>query len=67
MRLLAMVMVLLGFIGIGFGILILMHGPQGVDGQPFRFEEYGGPGPILAGLIMVFAGMYLSSLNVRRE
>jgi hypothetical protein len=66
MRLFAMILVLLGFVGIGFGVLILIHGPNGLDGQSFRFENYGGPGPILAGLILVFAGLYLSSLKVRR-
>jgi hypothetical protein len=66
MRLLAMVLVLLGVVGVVFGVLTLMQGTQGINGQPFTFENYGGPGTIIAGLMMILGGLYLSSLNVRR-
>ena len=66
MRVLAMVLVLLGIVGVVFGVLTMMQGAQGIGGQPFQFENYGGPGPLLGGLILVFGGLYLRSLDVRR-
>jgi len=61
MRLLAMVLVLIGIAGIGFGVMQIMHASI-----PFRFENYGGPGPVLGGFILVVGGLYVSSLRPRR-
>lgn len=66
MRLLATVLVLLGLVGIVFGVLTMMQGTQGIDGQPFQFENYGGPGSIFAALILILGGLYLRSLPSRR-
>ena len=66
MRVLAMVLVLIGLVGVVFGVLHMIHGAQAAGGIPFRFENYGGPGSILGGLILMFGGLYLSSLRPRR-
>ena len=44
------VIALLGVAGIVFGVLTIIRGTSGPDGVPFSFENYGGPGPIIAGL-----------------
>jgi hypothetical protein len=66
MRLLATVLVVLGIVGIAFGVLIMLQGPRGVGGTPFTFENYGGPGPLIAGLMLVAGGLYLRGVDTRR-
>jgi hypothetical protein len=61
MRALFALLALLGVAGIVFGILIIIRGMHGPTGQPFSFENYGGPGPIIAGLIVLAASLYLRS------
>ncbi|HKU62018.1 MAG TPA: hypothetical protein VJQ44_12420 [Gemmatimonadales bacterium] len=61
MRILFLLLTLLGLIGIALGVLTIVQGTSGMHGIPFRFENYGGPGSILAGLIMVAASLYLRS------
>jgi hypothetical protein len=34
---------------------------------PFRFENYGGPGPIMAGLVILGASLYLFSIWKPRD
>jgi hypothetical protein len=58
---------LLGIAGIVFGILIMVRGPRGAGALPFSFENYGGPGPVLAGLILLLGGLYLRSIWQSRE
>jgi hypothetical protein len=67
MRLLFAILALLGVAGIAFGILTILRGTSGPDGVPFRFENYGGPGPIIAGLIVLAASLYLLSIWKHRE
>ena len=62
MRALFALLALLGIAGIGFGVLTIVRGMQGPTGQPFSFENYGGPGPIIAGLIILAATAYLRSI-----
>jgi len=61
MRNLFALLALLGLAGIVLGVLNILHGAAGLHGIPFQFENYGGPGSIIAGLIMVAACLYLRS------
>lgn len=61
MRNLFLLLAVLGITGIVLGVLTIVAGTGGVHGIPFRFENYGGPGSILAGLIMLVASLYLRS------
>ena len=61
MRNLFVLLALLGLAGIVLGVLNILHGAAGLHGIPFQFENYGGPGSIIAGLIMVVVSLYLRS------
>jgi hypothetical protein len=61
MRHLFVLLALLGVAGIALGILGMVQGAAGPHGIPFRFENYGGPGSIIAGLFMVAVSLYLRS------
>ena len=67
MRALLALVVFLGLAGIALGILTIIRGTSGPDGVPFSFENYGGPGPIFAGIIVVATSLYLLSAWRRRE
>jgi hypothetical protein len=58
MRALFALLALLGVAGIAIGVLTIVKG-SAVHGVPFRFENYGGPGPIIAGLIVLATSLYL--------
>jgi hypothetical protein len=62
MRALFAVLALLGVAGIVFGVTTILRGMRGPDGMPFSFESYGGPGPIIAGLIVLATSLYLLSI-----
>jgi hypothetical protein len=61
MRNLFALLALLGVAGIVFGVLTIVAHTQGPAATPFRFENYGGPGPIIAGLVLLAGGLYLRS------
>ena len=65
MRFLATILVLIGIVGVVFGVLALIGGMQGPNGQPFMMEAYGGPGSMLGGLLLLFGGLYLRSVAAR--
>jgi hypothetical protein len=67
MRALFALLMLLGVAGIALGILTMVRGTSGPAGQPFSFENYGGPGPIIAGLIVLAASLYLRSIWKPRD
>jgi hypothetical protein len=67
MRALFILLALLGVAGIALGVLTIIRGMSGPDGAPFRFESYGGPGPIIAGLIVLATSLYLLSIWNRKE
>jgi hypothetical protein len=67
MRALFALLALLGVAGIVFGVLTIIRGMQGQHGLPFTFENYGGPGPIMAGLIVVATSLYLLSIWKPRD
>jgi hypothetical protein len=62
MRALFAILALLGVAGIAIGILTILRASSGHNGVPFEFENYGGPGPIIAGLIVLGASLYLFSI-----
>jgi hypothetical protein len=62
MRALFALLALLGVAGIVIGVLTILRGAGGPGGQPFSFENYGGPGPIIGGLIVLATSLYLLSI-----
>lgn len=62
MRNLFLLLALLGLIGMAFGVLDVVRGAAGPHGVPFSYENYGGPGSMLAGLLMVAVALYLRSV-----
>jgi Na+/H+-dicarboxylate symporter len=62
MRNLFALLALLGAGGVAIGIMIMLQNVPGQAGPlPFRFEHDGGPGPLLAGLILIAGSLYLRS------
>jgi len=57
MRALFGLLALFGLAGIGFGVLTMLRG--GVTGADFRYENYGGPGAIIGGLLLAAVSLYL--------
>jgi hypothetical protein len=62
MRHLFLLFALLGLGGIALGVLNMTRGAAGPYGVPFSFENYGGPGSIIAGLLLVACSLYLRSV-----
>lgn len=67
MRNLFALLALLGVVGIVLGVLTIVRGAAAVHGVPFQYENYGGPGAIIAGLAMVVASLYLRSASQGRD
>jgi hypothetical protein len=67
MRQLFLVLAFLGVIGIALGVLTVIRGASGPYGIPFSFENYGGPGSIIAGLMLVAGSLYLRSIWQERK
>jgi hypothetical protein len=53
---------LLGLGGIVVGVLTIIRHATGPDAVPFTYENYGGPGPLLGGLVLLVGGLYLRSV-----
>ena len=66
MRMLLALLALLGFIGIGFGVYTIVRHSGGPDGVPFAYENYGGPGVMIAGVLLIAGALYLLSVWPRR-
>ena len=60
MRALFALLALSGVGGIAFGVLTIIGGTRA--GVPFSYENYGGPGPIIGGLVLVAVDLYLLSV-----
>ncbi len=58
MRLFAWLLVLIGVVGVVWGILMIVGGMTGPHGLPFEFEDAGGPGPIIGGIFLIAAGLF---------
>jgi hypothetical protein len=67
MRALFAILALLGVAGIVIGVLTILGGGGEATDVPFRFENYGGPGPIIAGIIVLATSLYLLSIWKHRE
>jgi hypothetical protein len=67
MRHLFLFLALLGVVGIALGVLNVARGAAGPHGIPFNFENYGGPGSIIAGLMLVAGSLYLRSIWQERK
>jgi hypothetical protein len=60
MRNLFALLALIGVAGIVLGVLTLLHGGPGQAGPlGFGYENYGGPGSIIAGLLLLGTSLYL--------
>ena len=60
MRNLFALLAVIGIAGIAFGVLTLLRSAPGQAGQlPFAYENYGGPGSIIAGLLLLGTSLYL--------
>lgn len=66
MRLLFALLALLGVVGIGFGVVTILRGSSGPAGVPFAYENYGGPGGMIAGVLLIAGALYLLSVWPRR-
>jgi hypothetical protein len=67
MRALLGILALLGLAGVVLGVFTMIRGMSGTTSVPFNYENYGGPGPILGGLIVLAATLYLRSFWKARE
>ncbi len=68
MRNLFLLLALIGVGGIVLGVLTILRSFPGQTGTlPFMFENHGGPGPILAGVMLILGSLYLRSIWQGRE
>ena len=67
MRALFALLALTGVAGIVIGVLTILHNLKGPNDVPFQFENYGGPGPIIAGVIVLATSLYLLSIWKSRD
>jgi hypothetical protein len=67
MRHLFLLLALLGLAGIALGVLNVMQGSSGPHGVPFGYENYGGPGAMIAGAFMFAVALYLRSIWQERR
>jgi hypothetical protein len=65
MRALLVLFALLGVAGMAFGVLTIIAGTQA--GVPFSYEDYGGPGSMIGGLLLTAVSLYLLFTWGRRE
>jgi hypothetical protein len=65
MRVLLALLAISGLAGIAFGVLTIINGRQA--GVPFSYEDYGGPGSIIGGLLLAAVSLYLLFTWGRRE
>jgi len=65
MRALFALLALLGVAGIAAGVLNILGGIRA--GVPFSYENYGGPGAIIGGVVLVAVSLYLLFTRGRSE
>jgi hypothetical protein len=62
MRNLFALLALIGLAGIVLGVMTAVRGAPGPAGPlGFSFENYGGPGSVIGGLMLLVASLYLRS------
>jgi len=66
MRKIALLLIVLGLAGLALGVVDVLRATLGPGAAPFSLENYGGPGPIVGALLLLFGGLYLFS-SARRE
>jgi hypothetical protein len=66
MRILFALLALFGLAGIAFGVLTIVRHSSGPHGVPFAYENYGGPGVMIAGVMLIAGALYLLSVWPRR-
>jgi hypothetical protein len=64
MRALFGLLALVGLAGVVFGVVTIIQGGQR---EAFSYENYGGPGPIIAGMLLLSVSLYLFSVWPRME
>jgi hypothetical protein len=68
MRNLFALLALIGAAGIVLGVLTVVRGAPGQAGPlGFTFENYGGPGSVIGGLILLVASLYLRQVWQGRD
>jgi hypothetical protein len=67
MRHLFLLLALVGVTGIALGALDIIRGAAGPHGVPFSFESSGGPGSMIAGLMLLAVSLYLRSIWPERR
>jgi hypothetical protein len=68
MRNLFALLALIGLAGIVLGVLTLLRGGPGQAGPlGFAYENYGGPGSIVAGLLLLGTSLYLRAAWQERD
>jgi hypothetical protein len=67
MRNLFALLAVFGLAGIVFGVLNIIRHSSGPHGVPFIYENYGGPGSVIAGLFLLVGGLYLWSIWPRLD
>jgi hypothetical protein len=67
MRALFAFLALLGLGGIAVGVFTIIRHTSGPAGVPFSYENYGGPGPVIAGVVVLAVSLYLLSTWPSRE
>jgi hypothetical protein len=67
MRHLFLFLALLGVAGIALGVLDILRGSAGPHGVGFSYENYGGPGSMIAGLMLIAGALYLRSIWQERR
>lgn len=65
MRALFALLALFGVAGIAVGVLTIVGGIRA--GVPFSYENYGGPGAIIGGVVLVAVSLYLLITRGRSE
>jgi hypothetical protein len=68
MRNLFALLALIGLAGIALGVLTIVRAAPGPTGPlGFTFENYGGPGSMLAGLVLLATSLYLRAFWQGRD
>lgn len=57
-----LLLAVLGLAGVVLGVLDLLRGSSGPHGVPFTYENYGGPGSMIAGLMLLAGSLYLRAV-----